>query len=122
MDERSRLDRAGSECGAGAFPITHPEIEERCQADLLRELTMAGLGRGDIGQQAVVESRRVGAMKHSRGRCRRKALADDCNLCPRRDDCPAERREFAPTQAPPTSARLLELTQARRSRLAHALP
>src|SRR6476660_1187298 len=110
MDKRSRLDCAGGECGPGALPLAHPEIEERCQADLLREATMAGLGRGDIGQQAVVESRRIGAMKHSRGRCRRKALEEDGNLCPRRDDCASDRREFAPAQAAQNFEWILKMT------------
>ena len=93
-----------------ALPLARPEIEERCQADLLRELTMAGLGRGDIRQQAVVESRRIGAMKHSRGRCRRKALEDDGNLCPRRDYCAGDRRDFAPATAAQNFERILEMT------------
>src|SRR6478752_6921263 len=110
MDERSGLDCAGSECRAGALPLAHPEIEERCQADLLRESTMARLDRGDMSQQAVVESRRIGAMKHSRGRCRRKALEEDGSLCPRRDDCAGDRREFAPAQAAQNFERILKMT------------
>src|SRR6476646_11992513 len=110
MDERSRLNCPGGECGAGALSLAHPKIEERFQADLLRESTMAGLGRGDIGQQAMVESRRIGAMKHSRGRCRRKALEEDGNLCPRRDDCASDRRKFAPTQAAQNFERIIEMT------------
>src|SRR5882672_6079784 len=121
MDERSRLDRAGGECCAVALPLAHPEIKERCQADLLRESTMAGLLRGDIGQQAVVESRRIGAMKYSRGRCRRKALKDDGNLCPRRDDCAGDRREFAPAQAAQNFERILKMTGVQGERMIDSL-
>src|ERR1700760_959897 len=111
MHERSRPDRAAGECGASPPPLAHPEIEERCQADFLRELPMAGLGRGDIGQQAMVESRQIGAMKHSRGRCCRKALKDDRSLCPRRNDGASDRREFPPAQATKNFERILEMTR-----------
>src|SRR5258708_38752460 len=106
MDERSRLDCAGGECGTSALPLAHPEIEERCQADFLRELPMAGLGRGDIGQPAMVESRRIGATKHSRGRCCRKALEDDRSLCPRRNDGAGDRLESPPAEATQNSQRI----------------
>src|SRR5882757_5160779 len=110
MDKRSRLDCAGGECGASALPLAYPEIEERCQADFLRELPMAGLGRGDIGQQAMVESRRIDAMKDGRGRCCRKALKDDGSLCPRCNDGTNDRREFPPAQATQNFERILEMT------------
>jgi len=118
MDERSRLDCAGG----SAAPVPSPspsEIEERVRRSSLR-VDDGRARRGDVGQQAVVESRRIGAMKRSRAAAPQ-SLEEDGSLCPRRDDCAGDRREFAPAQAAQNFERIFKMTGVHGERMIDSL-